>query len=96
MQVSVLMTSFQHERYIARAIDGVLEQCGVEFELLVGDDASTDRTRDVISEYAQAHPELIRTVFPERNLGQAGKAIFSELIGLARGDYFVVLDNDDY
>ena len=45
MWVSVLMTSFEHERYIARALDGVLAQRGVDFELLVGDDASTDRTR---------------------------------------------------
>jgi len=96
VRISVLMTTFQHERYIARAIDGVLEQRGVEFELLVGDDASTDRTRDVISEYARAHPEVIRTFFPERNLGQAGKAIFSELIERAGGDYLAVLDGDDY
>ena len=96
MRISVLMTSFQHERYIARAIDGVLEQRGMEFELLVGDDASTDGTRDVISEYARAHPEVIRTFFPERNLGQAGKAIFGELVAQARGDYLAVLDGDDY
>ena len=73
MRVSVLMTSFQHERYIARALDGVLEQRGVEFELLVGDDASTDGTREVISEYARAHPDVIRTFLPERNLGQGGQ-----------------------
>lgn len=97
MQVSVLMTSFQHERYIARAIDGVLEQGGdVQFELLVGDDASTDGTREVIAEYARAHPQVIRTFFPERNLGQGGKTIFSALIGLSRGDYIAVLDGDDY
>ena len=79
------MTSYQHERYIARALDGVLAQRGVEFELLVGDDASTDGTRAVIAEYARAHPDVIRTFFPERNLGQGGKPIFGELIERARG-----------
>jgi glycosyltransferase involved in cell wall biosynthesis len=96
VRVSVLITSFQHERYIARALDGVLEQRGVEFELLVGDDGSTDATRDVISGYARAHPEVIRTFLPERNLGQGGKAIFSDLIDQSRGDYLAVLDGDDY
>ena len=96
MRVSVLLTSFEHERYIARALDGVLAQRGVDFELLVGDDASTDGTRAVIAEYARAHPGVIRTFLPERNLGNGGKAIFSELIELARGDYLAVLDGDDY
>jgi glycosyltransferase involved in cell wall biosynthesis len=96
MRVSVLMTSFEHERFVARALDGVLEQRGVELELLVGDDASTDGTRAVIAEYARARPDVIRTFFPDRNLGQGGKAIFSHLIERARGDYLAMLDADDY
>ncbi len=96
MRVSVLLTSFEHERYIARALDGVLAQRGVDFELLVGDDASTDGTRTVIAEYARAHPGVIRTFLPQRNLGNGGKAIFRELIEMARGDYLTVLDGDDY
>jgi glycosyltransferase involved in cell wall biosynthesis len=96
MLVSVLMTSFQHERFITRALDGVLEQRGVEFELLVGDDASTDGTRAVIAEYARAHPDVIRTLLPQRNLGGAGKAIFADLTEMARGDYLAMLDADDY
>jgi glycosyltransferase involved in cell wall biosynthesis len=90
------MTSFEHERFIAQALDGVLAQRGVEYELLVGDDASTDGTRAVIAEYARAHPEVIRTFLPARNLGQGGKAIFRDLIARARGDYLAVLDADDY
>lgn len=96
MRVSVLMTSFEHERFIARALDGVLDQRGVELELLVGDDASTDGTRDVIAEYARAHPDVIRTFLPDRNLGEGGKAIFGDLIEMARGEYLAVLDADDY
>jgi glycosyltransferase involved in cell wall biosynthesis len=96
MRVSVLLTSFEHERYISRALDGVLAQRGLDFELLVGDDASTDGTRAVIAEYARAHPGVIRTFLPPRNLGNGGKAIFSDLIEMARGDYLAVLDGDDY
>jgi glycosyltransferase involved in cell wall biosynthesis len=96
MKVSVLMTCFEHERFVARALDGVLEQEGVEFELLVGDDASTDGSRAVIADYARAHPDRVRPFFPEANLGKGGKAIFAELVARARGRYVAMLDADDY
>lgn len=95
-QVSVLVTAYMHERYIARALEGILDQRGVRFELLVGDDASTDGTREVIERYARAHPGLIRTHFPEHNLGQGGSAIFAELLGRAQGEYIAGLDGDDF
>ena len=93
----MLITSYQHERYIARALEGVLEQSGeVPFEILVGDDASSDGTRAVISEHCRAHGDRIQTFFPSTNLGLGGKAIFAELVNAARGDYLAVLDGDDF
>ncbi|HWC25529.1 MAG TPA: glycosyltransferase [Solirubrobacteraceae bacterium] len=95
--MSVLVTTYQHERYVARALDSVLEQDeGVSFEILVGDDASTDGTRAIIEEYAEAHPDRIRVVFPERNLGLDGKLLLDELLQRARGEYVAMLDGDDY
>jgi glycosyltransferase involved in cell wall biosynthesis len=96
-RVSVLITAYQHDRYIARAIEGVLEQDGeVTFELLVGDDGSTDATRDIISRYAAAHPGLIHPYFPDSNLGGSGKVLFDRLIKRSRGTYIAYLDGDDY
>lgn len=96
VRVSVLMTSYQHERYVARALEGVLEQRHVSFELIVGDDASTDGTRAIIREYAAAHPDVVRTVLPAANLGCGGKAIFAEITRLSQGEYLAMLDADDY
>jgi len=96
MKVSVLITAYQHEAYIAECLDGVLAQQGVEFELLVGDDASTDGTRDVISRYACEHPDVVRAFFPERNMGHGGKAMFDVLVDRARGEYLAMLDGDDF
>jgi glycosyltransferase involved in cell wall biosynthesis len=90
------VTAYQHEHYVARALDGVLEQRGVELELLVGDDASTDGTRAVIERYAREHPGLIRPFLPERNLGQGGSAIFGALLERARGELVAGLDGDDF
>lgn len=75
----MLVTAYEHERFLARALDGVLEQRNVSFELLVGDDASTDGTRAIVERYARANPELIRTLLPERNLGQRGSALCRRL-----------------
>jgi glycosyltransferase involved in cell wall biosynthesis len=94
--VSVVITAYEHERFIARALEGVVDQHGVSFEVLVGDDASTDGTREVIERYARAHPGLIRTFFPERNLGQGGSALFAALLARARGEYVAGLDGDDF
>ncbi|MBW3607467.1 MAG: glycosyltransferase [Actinobacteria bacterium] len=89
--------SYQHERYVARALDSVLEQDGdIPYEILVGDDASDDRSRSIIAEYADAHPDRIRPFFPDSNLGLEGKAMFNELLERARGEYVAKLDGDDY
>jgi glycosyltransferase involved in cell wall biosynthesis len=95
-RVSVLLRAYEQERYIARALDSILDQCGVGFEVLVGDDAATDGTRGVIDRYARAHPGLIRTFFPERNLGHGGNGLFAALLGRARGEYVAPLDGDDF
>jgi glycosyltransferase involved in cell wall biosynthesis len=96
MKVSVLVTAYQHEAFIAECLEGILAQRGVAFELLVGDDASTDGTREVIDRYARAHPDVIRTFFPDRNMGQGGKVLFDVLVNRARGDYLAMLDGDDF
>ncbi len=97
VRVSVLVMCYRHERYIARALDSVLEQDGgLPYEVLVGDDASDDGSRAIIAEYAQAHPDRIRTFLPKTNLGLEGKAMFNTLLKSARGEYVAKLDGDDY
>ncbi len=97
MRVSVLVMCYQHERYIGRALDSVLEQDdGLSYEVLVGDDASDDGSRAIIAKYAEKHPDRIRTFFPEGNCGLQGKAMFNALLERARGEYVAKLDGDDY
>jgi glycosyltransferase involved in cell wall biosynthesis len=97
VRVSVLIQTFNHARYVARALDSVLDQRGVDsLEVLVGDDCSTDATRSVIDEYVQRHPGRIKTFYPEQNMGGAGKTLFAELITRSQGSYIAQLDGDDY
>jgi glycosyltransferase involved in cell wall biosynthesis len=96
-RISVVMTAFQHEQYVAQAIESVLVQ-GLDepFELVIGDDASDDGTREVITGYAEAHPDIVRVHFPDRNRGGDGKNLFADVLDLAVGDYVGMLDGDDY
>lgn len=97
VRVSVLVTAYNHESYIARALDGILEQVGAQpWEVLVGDDCSTDGTRAIVRDYARRYPGLVRAVLPEQNLGAAGMNLWAELLRQSRGRYIAGMDGDDY
>ena len=66
--VSVKMITYNHAPYIARAIEGVLHQKTVfPFELVIGEDCSTDGTREIVFKYQRKHPDVIRVVASEKN-----------------------------
>ena len=59
--VSILVAAYNQEAYIARTLDSLLGQdCPFDYEILVGEDCSTDATRDICREYANQHPGKIR------------------------------------
>ena len=85
MKVSVVVTTYNHERYIAQALDSVLAQeTRFPYEILITEDCSTDGTRAIVTEYAARYPDRIRLCLSERNLcstrslrersGQRGRA----------------------
>jgi glycosyltransferase involved in cell wall biosynthesis len=93
--VSVLLRTYNHEPFIAQAIESVLiQEAGFPFELVIGEDCSTDATRAVVEGYAAAHPDRIRTILPRRNVGHG--EIFRSLMTAATGDFIAYLDGDDY
>jgi glycosyltransferase involved in cell wall biosynthesis len=95
MKASVLMVTYNHERFIAQAIESVLAQDLREpFELVIGDDSSPDGTRTVAESYAQVHPGRIRVLPPQSRLG--GRANYVRTHGACRGQYVAQLDGDDY
>lgn len=78
---------------VERAVNSALAQRGVECEILVVDDASEDRSRDILRAIAQKYPQRIRLVFREKNAGVA--AVRNDLIREARGEFLVFFDDDD-
>jgi glycosyltransferase involved in cell wall biosynthesis len=96
MLISVVVSTFNHGRFIANALDSVLrQQVDFEVEIIVGDDASQDDTRDILRAYERANPDRIRLFLPPANLGGEGGALFLALMGEARGDFIAILDGDD-
>lgn len=97
MKLSVSITTFDHAPFIAQALDGVLmQEVDFDYEIIVGEDCSTDGTREIVLDYAARYPERIRTVLPEQNLGGGGKHLFAETLALCRGQYIAFMDGDDY
>ena len=93
--VSVLMITYNHADYLAEAIEGVVRQvCNFPFELLIGEDASKDRTRQIALEYQKRYPHIIRVVHSETNVGMNINSwrIFTK----ARGKYVAYCEGDDF
>ena len=89
-KVSVLMPVWNGERYLAGAIESILTQTFYDFELLIIDDGSTDRTPLVIRDY---HDHRIRRVENEKNIGITKS--LNHALELARGQYVARMDADD-
>ena len=101
--VSVCIQTYQHARYIRECLDSVLMQ-KVDFpwEIIIGEDDSTDGTREVCIEYAEKYPNLIRLFLRSRkdviyvNDKPTGRHNMIENIKAARGKYIALLEGDDF
>lgn len=95
MKVNVLMATYNHEPYISQAIESVLmQQVDFEYELLIGEDCSTDRTREIAIEWQQEYPHRIRLLLRETNLGPIRNSV--DTFQHCDGQYVAILDGDDY
>jgi glycosyltransferase involved in cell wall biosynthesis len=93
--VSVHMITFNHEPYVARAIEGVLmQETDFPIELVIGEDCSTDRTREIVLEYQKKHPETIRVIASARNVGPSVNELRTDKA--CRGKYVAYCEGDDY
>lgn len=97
--VTVFCLTFNQKDYIKQCIDSLLEQkVKFAYEILINDDASNDGTFEILEEYKEKYPEIIKIVSHEENQFSKGKRSFIAryLLPLARGKYFAVCEGDDY
>lgn len=94
IQISVCIVTYNQEKYIAECLDSIVTQkTNFKFEIIVGDDCSTDNTRSIIQEYVEKYPDLIIPVFHKKNVGVVEN--IKQVYEVAKGKYIAHLDGDD-
>ncbi len=94
-KVSVCIITYNHGKFIAEAIEGVLKQkTDFPFELIIADDCSTDNTGQIIKFYAEKHPNIIKPIYREKNIGMMEN--FVSAILSCQGEYIALCEGDDY
>ncbi len=93
--VSVWMITYNHEPYIAQAIEGVLMQkTNFQFELIIGEDCSTDNTAAIIKEYEANYPKIIKARYNNSNMGMITNMV--KTLEECNGKYIAMCEGDDY
>lgn len=93
--VSVKMITYNHAPYIAQAIEGVLHQkTTFPFELLIGEDCSTDGTREIVFDYEKKYPNVIKVITSDKNVGMKKNGY--RISKASRGKYIAFCEGDDY
>jgi glycosyltransferase involved in cell wall biosynthesis len=89
------MITYNHAPFIAQAIEGVLQQkTDFPFELVIGEDCSTDGTREIVFEYQKKYPDIIRVITSDENVGT--KENSKRTNKACRGKYIAYCEGDDY
>lgn len=94
-KVTVRTSTFNHVPYIKKCIEGVLmQETDFQIEYIIGEDFSTDGTREIVFEYAEKYPETIRVITADRNVGMKANNYRCRKAG--RGKFTALCEGDDY
>lgn len=73
-KVSVLIITYNHEKYVAQAVESALPQeVNFQYDIVIGEDCSTDHTRDILRELSRAHPEHLRLLLREEKAARLAR-----------------------
>lgn len=92
---SVAIITYNQEKYISQTLDSILQQeHSFKYEIVIGDDCSTDETQEIIKKYAEKYPDIIKPIFNNPNLGIIKN--YFNVINHCSGEYIMECAGDDY
>jgi len=95
-KLSVILITYNHEPYIRECLDGIfMQETDFDFEIVVGEDCSTDNTREILKEYDRKYPGRMKLLFREKNLGRVTLNVYQTSME-ARGEYLAYIEGDDF
>jgi glycosyltransferase involved in cell wall biosynthesis len=95
MKLSICCITFNHQRFIAQALDGFLMQkTDFDFEIIISDDCSTDNTAAICNEYQKNYSEKIKLIKNKKNIGMMPN--FIQALNQCEGKYIALCEGDDY
>jgi glycosyltransferase involved in cell wall biosynthesis len=95
--VSICCTTYNHEKFIEQCLKGfVMQQTNFRFEVLIHEDASTDKTSSIVREYEIKYPHLFRCVYQTENQFLKQNTLLNILFPMSGGKYIALCEGDDY
>ncbi|MFV8342090.1 glycosyltransferase family 2 protein [Flavobacterium sp. XS2P39] len=95
MKISACIITYNHENFIRECLEGAINQSvNFEYEIVIGEDNSSDKTREICCEYAEKYPNLIKFFPREKNIGMIGN--WTKTIQNCQGKYIALCEGDDY
>lgn len=95
LMLSIVVPTYGHGHYIREALDSILmQETKYRYEVLIGEDASPDSTRDILKEYEEKYPSTITVFYREENMGAYGNSM--DLLLRCKGKYIIALEGDDF
>jgi glycosyltransferase involved in cell wall biosynthesis len=97
-KVSIMLITYNHEKYIAQALESLLmQETEYDFEVNVIEDCSTDRTQEIVMQYVRKYPHIVKPYFNAKNIGyKVTQKNFYRGFFTLTGDYLAILEGDDY
>jgi len=94
-KISVIITSYNHERYIKQCVESILEQKGnFNLEIILGDDCSTDKTPEILEQYSEMYPNTFKRMPNKDNIGITKN--LKRCLDACTGEYIAICEGDDY
>ena len=94
-KLTIVTTTYNQEKYIQEALDSFISQkTNFPFEILISDDGSTDKTREIIESYKTKYPDIVKPIYRKKNLGPMDN--FIETLAEVKSEYVALCDGDDF